>query len=213
MLGVERQARIANLRRIDWESLGFNYVLIFSPNALADAPHNLAATVDLPDGTEAGGLLRALVTAFPASSVIEVGTLLTEARAILDQVALAILAAASVAVFAGIAVLLGAIAAARAARLYDTVILRVLGASQRQLILLQLGEFGLLAAILALVSLGLGTGLAWLVIVQLFEFDWLPDWPRILGVLGAGLALVLIFAIGASVPLLRARPAHSLRAL
>lgn len=213
LLGVERQARIANLRRIDWESLGFNYVLIFSPNALADAPHNLAATVDLPDGTEAGGLLRALVTAFPASSVIEVGTLLTEARAILDQVALAILAAASVAVFAGIAVLLGAIAAARAARLYDTVILRVLGASQRQLILLQLGEFGLLAAILALVSLGLGTGLAWLVIVQLFEFDWLPDWPRILGVLGAGLALVLIFAIGASVPLLRARPAHSLRAL
>src|SRR3546814_15027898 len=40
LLGVERRARIANLRRIDWESMGFNYVLIFSPNALQDAPHN-----------------------------------------------------------------------------------------------------------------------------------------------------------------------------
>ncbi|OYX07375.1 MAG: ABC transporter permease [Sphingomonadales bacterium 32-68-7] len=100
LLGIERQARIASLRRIDWDSLGFNYVLVFSPNALADAPHNLAATVDLPDGQRAGGLLRALVREFPSSSVIEVGPLLTQARAILDQIALAILAAAGVAVLA-----------------------------------------------------------------------------------------------------------------
>ena len=213
LLGVERQARIASLRRIDWESLGFNYVLVFSPNAIADAPHNVAATIELPAGTTAGGLLRDLVTAFPASSVIEVGPLLTEARNILDQVALAILAAASVAVLAGVAVLLGAIAAARAARLYDSVILRVLGASRRQLLLLQLGEFGLLAAILGLVALALGTGLGWLVVVKLFEFEWLPDWPYNLGVLGAGVALVLAFALGASLPVLRARPAQSLRAL
>lgn len=213
LLGVERQARIASLRRIDWESLGFNYVLVFSPNAIADAPHNVAATIELPAGATAGGLLRDLVTAFPASSVIEVGPLLTEARNILDQVSLAILAASSVAVLAGIAVLLGAIAAARAARLYDSVILRVLGASRRQLLLLQLGEFGLLAAVLGAVALALGTGLAWLVIVELFEFEWLPDWPYILGVLGAGVALVLMFALGASLPLLRARPAQSLRAL
>ncbi len=213
VLGVERSARIANLRRIDWESLGFNYVLVFSPNALEDVPHNLAATIDLPRGTSAPGLLAKLAAAFPASSVIEVGPLLREARAILDQVALAILAAASVAVLAGIAVLLGAIAAARAARLYDTVILRVLGASRAQLLLLQLGEFGILAAVLAAVALALGTGLAWLVVVELFEFDWLPDWGEILGVLGAGVALVLIFALAASLPLLRARPAQSLRAL
>ena len=213
LLGTERTARIANLRRIDWESMGFNYVLIFSPNTLADAPHNLAATVDLPCGQSASGLLRDLVRGFPSSSVIEVGPLLTQARTILEQVSLAILAAAGVAVLAGIAVLLGAIAAARAARLYDTVILRVLGASTRQLLGLQLAEFGLLAAVLATVALGLGGTLAWLVVVQLFEFDWLPDWPRVLAVLGAGIALVLAFALGASLPLLRARPAGALRSL
>lgn len=213
LLGVERRARIANLRRIDWESLGFNYVLVFSRNALADAPHNLAATVELPEGTSATRLLRDLVRLFPSSSVIEVGPLLTQAREILNQVSMAILAAAGVAVLAGIAVLLGAIAAARAERLYDTVILRVLGASRGQLLALQLAEFGLLAALLAAVALGLGTALAWLVIVELFEFDWLPDWPRILGVLGAGVALVLAFALGASLPLLRARPAQALRSL
>ena len=213
LLGTERQARIVNLRRIDWESMGFNYVLIFSPNALQDAPHNLAATVSLPGGTSAGGLLRELVRGFPSSSVIEVGPLLTQARTILEQVSLAINAAAGVAVLAGIAVLLGAIAAARAARLYDTVILRVLGASTRQLLALQLAEFGLLAAVLALVALGLGGTMAWLVVVQLFEFEWLPDWPQVLAVLGAGVALVLAFALGASLPLLRARPSRTLRSL
>ena len=214
LLGVERKARITSLRRIDWDSMGFNYVLVFSPNALADAPHNLAATIDLPDGAnDTGPLLRALVRGFPSSSVIEVGGVLTQARALLNRVSVAVLAAASVAVLAGVAVLLGAIAAARASRLYDNVILRVLGASRRQLLALQALEYGLLASVLAGVALALGSGVAWLVVVQLFEFDWLPDWGEVLAVLAGGLALVILFALGGSLPLLRAKPAQALREL
>lgn len=213
VLGVERTARVANLRRIDWESMGFNYVFVFSPNVLADAPHNLAATIDLPEGAPTGPLLRRLVREFPSSSVIEVGQILTEARTILGQVGLATFAAASVAVLAGLAVLIGAIAAARAARTYDTVVLRVLGASRRQVLVMQLAEYGLLASALAVVAFALGSALAWLVITQLFEFDWLPDWSAMLAVLGAGLAVVLIFALAGSLPLLRAKPAQALRAL
>ena len=139
--------------------------------------------------------------------------MLTQARDLLRQVSLAILAAASVAVLAGIAVLLGAIAAARAARVYDNVILRVLGASRRQLLVLQLAEYALLATVLAGVALALGSGIAWLVVVKLFSFDWLPDWTEVLAVLGMGLALVIGFALAASLPLLRAKPAQALREL
>lgn len=216
ILGVERTARVANLRQIDWESMGFNFALVFSRNAIEDAPHNLSATIDLPDGANSearGRLLRGLVKEMPSSSVIEVGGILVEARKLLQQVSLATLAAAAVTVLAGLAVLMGAIAAARAARTYDTVMLRVLGASRRQVLLLQLAEYGLLAAILAVVALGLGGGLAWVVITQLFEFDWLPDWGEVLGVLGLGVALVLAFALAGSLPLLRAKPARALREL
>lgn len=213
LLGVERSARIASLRRIDWDSMGFNYVLVFSPNAIADAPHNMAATINLRPGTDKAPLLQRLVRDFPSSSVIEVGGVLRQARDLLGQVSTAILAAASVAVLAGVAVLLGAIAAARASRLYDNVILRVLGASRRQLLLLQLAEYGLLALLLAGVALALGSVLAWVVVVKLFEFEWLPDWPQVLAVLGAGLALVIAFALAGSLPLLRAKPAQALREL
>jgi len=63
------------------------------------------------------------------------------------------------------------------------------------------------------VALGLGLGTAWLVVVKLFEFEWLPDWPRVLATLGLGLLLVILFALAASLPLLRARPAEALREL
>ncbi len=76
-----------------------------------------------------------------------------------------------------------------------------------------MAEFGLLAALLAVVALPLGTGIAWIVMVRLFEFDWLPDWPVILAVLGGGLTLVIGFAVAASLPVLRARPAQVLREL
>jgi putative ABC transport system permease protein len=67
--------------------------------------------------------------------------------------------------------------------------------------------------LLALVALGLGSGLGWLVVVKLFSFEFLPDWPRVLAVLGGGLAVVLGFAFAGSLPLLRARPARALREL
>jgi putative ABC transport system permease protein len=51
------------------------------------------------------------------------------------------------------------------------------------------------------------------VMVHMFEFDWLPDWPRVLAVLGGGLLLILSFALAGSLPLLRAKPAEALREL
>ena len=220
VLGTEREVRIANLREIDWESLGFNFTLVFSPNTLDDVPHNLAASVELNEAGSAGeitekrgAVLRAMVRAFPSSSVVDVSEVLVEARTLLEQVALATLAAAAVAVLAGLAVLMGAIAAARASRMYDTVMLRVLGASRRQVLMMQLAEYGLIAAALAFVALALGSGLGWVVITQMFDFEWLPDWGRVLGVLGLGLAMVIAFAIGGSLPLLRAKPAQALREL
>jgi putative ABC transport system permease protein len=213
VLGVEIRARVASLRLIDWDSLGFNHVLVFSPNTLRNAPHTLSATIALEDKTAARPLLRGLVQGFPASSVIEVGQILVQARQLLEQVGLATLAAASVAVLAGLAVLLGAIAAARAARMYDTVILRVLGADRRQILLMQLIEYAVLVAVLAVVALILGSGIAWAMVTQVFEFDWLPHWPTVFAILGLGLITVLVFAVLGSLPLLAAKPAAALRDL
>ena len=212
ILGREIVARIASLREVNWDSLGLNYIMVFSPSALGGAPHSFTATITMEEGRE-GAVTRALLAAFPAVSVIDVGEVIGEVVVILDQMSLAIALAGSITVLAGIAVLIGAIAASRQARSYDSVILKTLGATRRQILGAQALEYGLLAVILSLVALGLGTAAAHYVITGLFEFAWAPDWAAVLGTLGAGAILTLAIGLIGSIPIMSVRPAAALRQL
>jgi len=212
VLGREIAVTVTSLRRINWDTMGFNYVMVFSPSALASAPHSLTATVTMKPGGEVA-LTRALLDAFPGASVIAVGEMIDQISTILDQMAAAIVAAGSITILAGIAVLVGAIAASRAARSYDSVILKTLGATRAQILGAQALEYALLALTLAAVSLLLGTLAAWFVIVNVFEFGWSPDWAIILATLGGGALVTLGIGLAGSIPLMSVRPATALRTL
>ncbi len=212
LLGREFTAEVASFRQINWDTMGFNYVMVFSPNTLRDAPHNLAATVTMDDASERA-VSRALLDRFPSISVIEVRDVIGQVQIILQQMASAIAAAASIAILSGIAVLIGAIAASRQSRIYDSVIMKTLGATRRQILSAQALEYGLLAVLLASVALALGLFTGWYVIVQIFEFNWAPDWGVVLAMLGGGALLTLILGTVGSLPVLAARPAQALRSL
>ncbi len=213
LFGVERAAEIASFRRIDWDTLGFNFVLIFSPNALADVPHNFSATIVMDDRGADERVREAVASRFPSTSLVPVRDVLQQVGEVAAGVSLAIAWAASAAILAGIAVLAGTTTAMRDARTYDGVILRVLGATRRQLLGLQTLEFLLLAALVTLVALGLGLGGAWLIVTQLFDFTWAPDPAAIAGTLALGLVIVLAVGLLGSLSSLGARPSRALRAL
>ena len=212
ILGREIEARIASLREIHWDTMGFNYILVFSPSTLQAAPHNLAATLDVAPGEKAA-VSRAVLRGFPSATIVDVGEVVTQVSTVLRQMAVAILLAASVAVLAGIAVLIGALAASRLARSYDSVILKTLGATRGQILTVQAMEYGLLALVVTAVSVALGLTGAWFVIVRLFEFGWRPDWLVVGGTLIGGAVLTLGIALLSSLPLLKLRPASALRSL
>ncbi|MET0238593.1 MAG: FtsX-like permease family protein [Sphingobium sp.] len=213
ILGREIEARIASLRKVNWDTMGFNYVLVFSPHTLASAPHALIATITLPDGADEGAMTRMLLSAFPGASVIAVKDIIGQVSDLLVQMSRAIVAAASVAILAGIAVLIGAIAASRETRAYDSVILKTLGATRLQVLGTQALEYALLAAMLAAVSLLLGSLAAWYVIVHVFDFGWSPDWAIVLGTLGGGALLTLGIGLAGSIPIMSVRPSAALRQL
>jgi putative ABC transport system permease protein len=212
LLGREIEARIASLREIQWDTMGFNYILVFPPSALEAAPHSLAATIKMNPDLESA-VSRALLAVFPSVSIIDVGDIIAQVAIILDQMAAAILVAAGVAILAGVAVLIGALAASRQARSYDSVILKMLGATRGQILAAQTLEYALLAVVVAAVSLALGLAGGWYVIVQIFNFGWRPDWPTILATLIGGIGLTLGIAMIGSLPLLAVRPARALRHL
>lgn len=212
LLGREFEARIASLRQVNWETLGFNYIMVFSPNTLRSAPHNLTSTIVMNPAHD-GPVSRALLAAFPSISVIEIGEVIGRVRTLLDQMALAIALAGSVTILAGIAVLIGAIAASRQARSYDSIILKTLGATRAQILALQGIEYALLTALLAALSLALGSLAAWYVVVEIFEFGWAPNWRAVFATLAAGTVLTLGIGLIGSIPIISVKPAAALRRL
>lgn len=212
VLGVEVQAKVASFRTVQWDNFGLNYVLVFSPGTFDAAPHNMVATVAVPPKAEVE-LARSIPRAFPSASLIQVRDVVSQVTTLLTQMSQAIAAAASIAILAGIAVLIGAIAASRERRVYDSVILKLLGATRGQILGAQAMEYAVLAAILALLALGLGLAGAWYVVTQLFDFRFAPD-PFIVGLtLIGGAGLSFLIGIAGSWPLLSARPAQALRSL
>ncbi|MFC3711576.1 ABC transporter permease [Sphingoaurantiacus capsulatus] len=212
VLGVEITAEIASLREIDWDSLGFNFVMIFSPNTLQGAPHSFMATAAVSPSEERA-LYRDATRSFPTVSVIRVKDVIETAAGMLTQLSAAVRSAASVAVAAGIAVLVGALAAGRRARTYDAVLLKVLGATRWQVLRALLIEYGVLAAIVSGLAFGLGTLAGWYVVTQTFDLEWLPSWPPVVATVLIGAAVTIGLGLVGSWSALSARPNRVLRTL
>jgi putative ABC transport system permease protein len=212
VLGVDVTAKIASFRRIDWQSLGFNFAILFAPGTLEGAPHSWMATVSMAPAQERG-FAAAMTRAFPTATVVRVKDVLGQVSTILGQLSAAIRAAGSLTLAAGIAVLIGALAASRRARTYDAVLLKVLGATRGQIVVATLLEYGLLSIMVAGLALLLGGAAGWYVVTQTFKLAWQPDWGPVVAVVVIGGAVTVLLGLAGSWRALSARPNEVLRTL
>jgi putative ABC transport system permease protein len=210
VLGVDVPARIAALRKIDWSGLGLNFAIVFSPGLIEEAPHSLLASVYAPSGRD-GQIAREVGAVLPSVTLIRVGDVIGQLGELLGRIAFAVRAAAAVTVAAGVAVLVGAVAASARARRMDAVILKLLGGSRAQVLRVQAMEYALLGLLLAAVALAIGTGAGWYVVVQVFDLPWAPDWGVVALTLMASILVTLSIGVVGSLPVLNVRPARALR--
>jgi putative ABC transport system permease protein len=194
VLGRNITARIANLREVAWESLAINFVMVFSPNTFAGAPHSWLATLTMPDATTEGerDILNAVTRAFPAVTTVRVKDAIDVVNRVVGQLATAIRVAAAVALVASVLVLAGALAAGNRARIHDSVVLKTLGATRTTLIGSFITEYAILGFVTALFALLAGGVAAWFVISVIMTLPWtlLPS------VALSTVAIALIFTIG-----------------
>jgi putative ABC transport system permease protein len=215
ILGRNIEATIASMRKIDWESLAINFVMVFSPNTLQGAPHRMLTTLELPKGTEPAQeakVVQALAERFPLVTAIRVGDIVEAAKELLGKVMAAIGATAGVTLLIGGAVLAGAVAAGQERRKYLAVIYKTLGATRLRIVRAELLEFGLLGLATAALALLIATATAWALCKWAFEV------PFVFSPLAAAqtvvLALAFVLAIGgiATWRVLSAKAAPYLRA-
>jgi len=173
VLGRNLSARIANLRAVDWESLGINFVLVFSPGTFAGAPHTDIATLTFADGgspSEEAAVVKALAEALPAVSAVSVKDALDAVDRIVGNLAAGLRGTSLLTLVAAALVLGGALAAGQQSRLYDAVVLRTLGGTRRQLIAAYAIEFLLIGLASVLFGLAAGSIAASLIVSRLFDF-------------------------------------------
>ncbi|MBM3093657.1 FtsX-like permease family protein [Ensifer sp. T173] len=196
VLGRNITAKIANFRNVEWESLSINFVMVFSPNTFAGAPHAWLATVIDPGATpeEEATVLKAVTNAYPTITSVRVKDALDIVNALLGQLATAIRAAAAVALVASVLVLAGALAAGNRARIHDAVVLKTLGATRATLIRAFSYEYIILGLATAVFALFAGGVSAWYVVSRIMKLpsSFLPD----VAVATVVIALVMTVGIG-----------------
>jgi putative ABC transport system permease protein len=215
ILGRNVEAKIASLRKIDWESLAINFVMVFSPNTLEGAPHRAVTTLELPEGTDSAReakIVQALAERFPLVTAIKIGDIVAAAKELLGKVMTAITATAGVTLLIGAAVLAGAVAAGQQQRKYLAVLYKTLGATRGRIVRAELLEFGLLGLSTALLALAMATLTAWALCRWAFDVRFVfSPWAVTETIL---LALALVLGIGAvaTYRVLSAKAAPYLRA-
>jgi putative ABC transport system permease protein len=193
VLGRDITARIANLRQIDWERLGINFAIVFAPGTLEAAPQTHLAAVYLPRAEEEPFSRRA-TDRFPNISAIHVREALAAVDRVVGMIGTAVRLTALVTLAAGALVLGGAIAAGHRRRVYDAVVLKVLGATRRGIALAFLVEYGLVGVLSAIVACAVGTVAAYFLVSRLMDIDWVFLPGPVLGT--AALAVLLTLGLG-----------------
>lgn len=196
VLGRNITAKIANFRQVEWETMGINFVMVFSPNTFAGAPHGWLATLTETNASAADDahLLNAVTRAFPAVTTVRVKDALEIVNRLVAQLGTAIRAAAGVALIASVLVLAGALAAGNRARIHDAVVLKTLGATRKTLIAAFSLEYMLIGLATAIFALAAGGVAAWFVVARIMTLPshFMPE----VAVATIGFSLVVTVGIG-----------------
>jgi putative ABC transport system permease protein len=196
VLGRNIEGRVANLRTLDWQSLGINFAMVFAPASLRGAPHTFIATLTYPGGSTVAAeteLLKAAADTFPSITTVRVREAIDSVGGIVTNLVAALRGASALTLLIAVLVLGGALAAGHRHRVYDAVVLKTVGATRGKLLAAYALEYLMLGVATAVFGVAAGTAAAAFVVRQVMNlpFTWLPGPDLAAAALAVGVTVVL----------------------
>ncbi len=197
IFGRDLSAKIASFHTAEFSNMSINFVMIWNPSALQNAPHSHLATLYAEPGSE-GALTRKMAKAFPNITAIGVRETIDQVSTTLGKLAGAIRWGAGATLLTGFVVLIGAAAAGENRRVFEAAVLKTLGATRLRI----LASFALRSMILGsaagIVAIFAGSVFSWAVLTFVmeasFDFNWISAFAIIFGGALASLVAGLFFA-------------------
>jgi len=214
VLGKVITARVASIRRVNWEDFrAGGFMFVFRPGAFDGAPHTYISTVRGPqDAAQRSQMQASVVAQFPNVSIIDLREILTTIRNVVDKVTLGVTVVGGLVFFSGTLILIGAVSMTKFRRVYEAAILKTLGASSRLIAATLLLEYGVLGAIAGTIGAVGAIGLSWAIAKYALELPWTAAPALTIGGIFATAGFVAAVGVLASVDVLRHKPLATLRA-
>jgi putative ABC transport system permease protein len=215
VLGRDIPARIGNMRTIDWQGLGINFVLVFSPNTFKGAPHTHIATLTeaRPDAAGDAVIIKSVADAFPMVTTVRVREALETIGTVVTNLVLAIRGASAITLISAVLVLGGALAAGHRHRVYDAVILKTLGATRARLLGAYALEYLMIGFATAVFGVIAGSVAAWLIVTRLMTLTFVWQAGSAAIVVAAALLVTVGLGLLGTLLALNQKPAAVLRNL
>jgi putative ABC transport system permease protein len=207
--GDSLTVRLTSTRLVHWDSFRPNFFMVLSPGAIEQFAHTYITSLFV--GAEQRHVTVDLVRQFPSVSVLDIGAVLDQVRRSMDRAALAVQYVFLFTLAAGVMVLLAAIQSTRDERMFESAVLRTLGARRSVVLQGVAAEFtalGLLAGTLAAVGAAI---IGYVLATQLFDLDFVPGVALWLGGLLAGALVVGISGTLAVHSVINQSPVATLR--
>tara|TARA_Y100000588_G_scaffold224993_1_gene238921 strand:- start:3080 stop:5623 length:2544 start_codon:yes stop_codon:yes gene_type:complete len=190
--GVAIECVITSTRQIDWQRIQPNFWVVFPAGVLEMAPQFEVVTSRVPS-TEVSALVqRRVVKQFPNISIIDLGLVLKTADEVLSRVGFVIRFMALFSVATGLIVLTAAVISSRYQRIQESVLLRTIGASRKQIHRILLLEYLFLGSLAGLAGSALAIVGAWGLSTTVFDVGFVKPGAEVLAVF----AIVALLTVG-----------------
>jgi len=178
--GVRIATRVTSVREVDWQRLEPNFFAVFPSSVLQGAPHSWVMLARTPDAPSRARVQRDVVARFPNVALLDLTQVQAAIDEVLGRVAAVIRFLAGFSVATGFIVLLGAVLTSRLQRIRESVLLRTLGATRRQIGAILLAEYLSMGLLASIAGIGLATGAGWALAKWVFKVDFAVPIPPLL---------------------------------
>lgn len=210
--GVSVPTVVSSLREVDWRQVQTNFFFVFPTGVLEQAPQFSVILSRAPDDSASAAVQQAVVRAYPNVSAIDVSLVLDVFDAIFSRIEFVIRFMALFSVLTGFLVLVGAMVSSRTQRVEETVLLKTLGASRRQVLLIMSVEYLALGALAAATGVILAVASGWLLARFVYEAPLSLDFATLSAIAGGVVMTVLVIGATSSRTVYRKPALEVLRA-
>ena len=210
--GVPVKTTVGSVRAVDWQRVQPNFFMVFPDGVLEEAPQFHVVVTRIDDPQTSARFQQETVSRFPNVSMIDLSLILGTLNTILGKVSLIVRFMALYSVFTGVIVLVGVVTNSRYQRMQESVLLKTLGGSRKQILKIMTIEYLLLGAIGAITGVVLAFAATWILTVFVFNISYVPVFIPVAAVIGGICLITILVGMLASAGIYRQSPLEILRA-